>query len=268
MLLAAMVALIVIVIATTAMATLRLVPGWKWLVISPLTMAAITWLALFALRPFELYFYPAETITPLLKLGYGTGDLSRTVAIVGVGCATWSAGFLVALELMRSRNWSIPPVEPLHMRKRAAWLLIAVGGLLSVTLFMRQGGVSALIGSPGALHEGRSSGFYGQLGTWILVGVCLYALAVALRDRAGRTEARRVLAVAVPVALLSTLALGARGLVVFGLLSAGVDLPALPDPEQARDRPHGRCSPSSSQPPWSSSAVSAAMETRPTSRRR
>ena len=222
-LLAAMVGLIIVVVGVTAIAALDRTPAWKWVVASPLAMAALTWLTLFALRPVELYLYPGETIVALLKLGYDTGDLSRTVAIGGVGCATWSIGFLIALALLRIRERKIPEVETLQLRKRVPWVMMAIGLALTTLIFMRQGGITALVDSPGSLHTNQGSGFYGQVGVWMLIGVSINALAVVLQ-RQGEVAARakRLLIVSAPLAMISTLGIGSRGLVVFGLLAAGI----------------------------------------------
>jgi hypothetical protein len=205
--LVAMACLIVVTVAVTALAAGRLLPGWRWVVASPLAIAAATWLPLFALRPIELYFYPGEAITPMIQLGYDLGDLSRTVAIAGVGCATWSLGVLFALSALR---------------RRAPWIVIALGTALAGALFMRQGGPAALIHSAGSLHVNQGSGFYGQLGIWMLEGTALYALAVILQGGDQAREARRVLLASAPLAVLSTLALGSRGFIAFGLLAAAV----------------------------------------------
>jgi oligosaccharide repeat unit polymerase len=220
--LVAMICLIVLTVAITAVAALRLLPGWRWLVASPLAIAVATWLPLFALRPIELYFYPGEAITPLIQLGYDTGELSRTVAIAGVGCAMWCLGFLTVLGPMRVRNVRVPPLERLELRRRAPWIVIALGATMAGALFMRQGGFSALLHSAGTLHTNQGSGFYGQLGIWMLEGTALYALATVLQRSDSTREAKRVLAVSAPLAVLSTLALGSRGFIAFGLLAAGV----------------------------------------------
>ena len=68
-LLAAMLCLIALVITTALAGAHRMMPGWKWLITLPLAVAALTWFALFLLRPIELFFYPSETITPLIQLG-------------------------------------------------------------------------------------------------------------------------------------------------------------------------------------------------------
>ncbi|MDX6609343.1 MAG: hypothetical protein QOF85_1268 [Solirubrobacterales bacterium] len=221
--LALLVSLIVMTIAATAMAALRSLSGWRWLLASPLAVAAATWLPLFALRPVELYFYPGEAITPMIQLGYDVGDLSRTVAIAGVGCATWSLGFLLGLAALRRADLlNASPLDRLTLRRRAPWIVIALGAMLAGALFIRQGGPAALIHSAGSLHVNQGSGFYGQLGIWMLEGTALYALAVILQGGAAAREARRVLLASAPLAVLSTLALGSRGFIAFGLLAAAV----------------------------------------------
>lgn len=219
--LVAMISLLVLTVAIAATAAGRLLSGWRWLLASPVAMAAATWLPLFALRPVELYFYPGEAITPMIQLGYDTGDLSRTVAIAGLGCATWSIGFLAVLASVRSTNMKMPPLEPLHLRRWAPWIVTGLGAMLAGALFMRQGGPAALLHSAGSLHTNQGSGFYGQFGIWMLEGTALYAFATLLQHP-GDTRAKRVLAVSAPLAVGSTLALGSRGFIAFGLLAAGV----------------------------------------------
>ncbi|HEV7400593.1 MAG TPA: O-antigen polymerase [Solirubrobacterales bacterium] len=216
-----MISLLVLTVAIVAVAAGRLLSGWRWLLASPVAVAAATWLPLFALRPIELYFYPGEAITPMIQLGYDTGDLSRTVAIAGVGCATWSIGFLTVLASLRSRSTKVSSIEPLHLKRRAPWLAIGLGAMLAGALFMRQGGPSALIHSAGALHTNQGSGFYGQLGIWMLVGTALYAFAAVLQGQSS-AMVKRVLLVSAPLAIALTLALGSRGFIAFGLLAAAV----------------------------------------------
>ena len=220
--LAALVGLLVLVIAIAAAAASELLGGPRLVLASPLAIAAATWLALFVLRPLELYFYPAETITPLLQLGYDSGDLCRTVAIAGIGAATWALGFLLVLTLLRERLRELPALDPIGMRRRAPWVVLAVGACLAGILFMRQGGVSALINSAGSLHTDQGSGFYGQIGIWMLVGVTLYAFAALVQGGKAAAAARPVLIVGAPLAVASTLALGSRGFIVAGVLGACV----------------------------------------------
>lgn len=221
--LVAMVCLITITVAIAALAAGRLLGGWRWLLASPLAIAAATWLPLFALRPIELYFYPGEAITPMIQLGYDVGDLSRTIAIAGIGCATWSLGLLFGLEaLRRTAKESAPRLDPVPLRRWAPWVVIGLGATLAGALFMRQGGPVALIHSAGSLHTNQGSGFYGQLGIWMLEGTALYAFAAILRSDGPNPEARRVLLVSAPLTALCTLALGSRGFIAFGLLAAAV----------------------------------------------
>jgi oligosaccharide repeat unit polymerase len=220
--LVAMTSLIVLTVAIAALAAGRQLSDWRWLLASPLAIAAATWLPLFVLRPVELYFYPGEAITPVIQLGYDIGDLSRTIAIAGVGCATWSLGFLFGLRRLHGASEHVPGLDPLPLQRWAPWLVIGFGGLLAGALFMRQGGPAALIHSAGSLHTNQGSGFYGQLGIWMLEGVALYAFAAILRDQGTNREAKRVLLVSAPLAAIYTLALGSRGFIAFGLLAAAV----------------------------------------------
>jgi oligosaccharide repeat unit polymerase len=220
--LVAMTSLIVLTVAVAALAAGRRLSDWRWLLASPLAIAAATWLPLFVLRPVELYFYPGEAITPMIQLGYDIGDLSRTIAIAGVGCATWSLGFLFGLRRLQTRSEHVPDLDPLPLQRWAPWLVIGFGGLLAGALFMRQGGPAALIHTAGSLHTNQGSGFYGQLGIWLLEGVALYAFAAILRGQVANREAKRVLLVSAPLAVICTLALGSRGFIAFGLLAAAV----------------------------------------------
>lgn len=218
----AMVCLLTITVAIAALAASRQLSSWRWVLASPLAIAAATWLPLFLLRPIELYFYPGEAITPMIQLGYDIGDLSRTVAIAGVGCATWSIGFLFGLRHLRAASESPPRLDPLPLRQWAPWIVVGFGALLAGALFMRQGGPAALIHSAGSLHTNQGSGFYGQLGIWMLIGTALYAFAAILRGEGPNREAKRLLVVSAPLAAICTLALGSRGFIAFGLLAAAV----------------------------------------------
>jgi oligosaccharide repeat unit polymerase len=222
-LLALMIGLVVLVVAIATHGILRQVPDWRWALASPFSMAAITWLTLFALRPAELNASPAQTIYPLLGLGYDTADLSRAVAIGGVGCATWAIGFLVALAAIGLRGRRQAPLQEFSLRPYAPWVLIGIGFALSAALLMRSGGISALIHSPGDLHFNNSqSGFYGQLGAWILEGVALFSFAAILQRQGDNRAAKWILLVSGGLAVSMNLALGSRGLVVFGVLAASV----------------------------------------------
>ena len=66
--------------------------------------------------------------------------------------------------------------------------MVGFGALLAGALFMRQGGPAALIHSAGSLHTNQGSGFYGQLGIWMLIGTALYAFAAILRSEEARSR--------------------------------------------------------------------------------
>ncbi len=213
-----MLALITGVIVVTALESARLLGSWRWVVVSPLAVAALVWLTTFVLRPAELYVSPRDTIWPVLYLGFSLSDLTRTTAIVALGCATWSLGYLFGLTLARSRKPARLPSLIFPVSTMSSAFAIGLGLFLASALFVRQGGPSAFINSPGSLHLSKGSAFYGQFGIWILQGTALYALAGTLQG-GGRT-ARRVLLISAPLALLSPLALASRGLAVLGLLGA------------------------------------------------
>ena len=209
---------IVAVLAVSALESARLLASWRWVVISPLAVAALAWLATFVLRPLELYFDPIDTIGMLLGLGFRLSDLTRAAAIAALGCATWSLGYLVGLAVARSgrRPQLSRPTFPIS--GAAAVVTIGLGVLLAGALFVRQGGPSAIIHAPGSLHSSQGSSAYGQLGIWLLQGTALYALAAVLQN--GSRTARRVLIISAPLGFLSPLAIASRGLAVFLLFGA------------------------------------------------
>jgi oligosaccharide repeat unit polymerase len=89
-------------------------------------------------------------------------------------------------------------------------LLLVVGTVLWGTLFMRQGGPSALLHSAASIRAGQESSFYGFLGIWLVQGVALYTWAAFLNG--GGREAKRVLMLSVAISLIGGLCLEVRGL--------------------------------------------------------
>jgi len=213
---------IVAVIAVSGVESAGLLGSWRWVVISPLAVAALTWLTTFVLRPLELYFDPVDTIGALLGLGFHLSDLARAAAIAALGCATWSLGYLVGLAAARHgrRRPQSQSRLAFPMSGAAASVTIGLGVLLAGALFVRQGGPSAIIHAPGSLHSSQGSSAYGQLGIWLLQGTALYALAALLQN--GSRTARRVFLVSAPLGFLSPVAIASRGLAVFLLLGAVV----------------------------------------------
>ena len=211
-------ALISGVIVVTAVESAHLLGSWRWVVVSPLAVATLVWATTFILRPTELYISPRDTIGPLLQLGFSLSDLTRATAIVALGCATWSLGYLGGLMLASNRKPPHLPSLSFPVSLMSSAFAIGLGVCLAGALFIRQGGPNALINNPGSLHLNKGSAFYGQFGIWVLVGTALYALGGALQG--GGKAAQRVLIVSAPLALLSTLALASRGLAVLGLLGA------------------------------------------------
>jgi oligosaccharide repeat unit polymerase len=186
------------------------------LTISPFSIAAITWLVLFVFRPLELYVAPDHGATSLVQFGFELADLTRAVALAGVGCALFSAAYLLALGRFDPTGRG-RPTRRLPLSGRWAAAVLAVGTVLWGVLFIRQGGPSALVESAASIRVGQGGSFYGFVGVWLVQGTALYALAVTLQ-RKDRT-ARRVLAASVVLTLLAALALQLRGLFVVALLA-------------------------------------------------
>ena len=193
--------------------------SWRAVAISPYSVAAATWLALFVLRPLELYFGPHGATQPLAELGFQAGHLTRAVALGGLGCAAWCLGYLLALG--RPRHALDRPARGHAMRlsTRGTWVVLAVGTGLWLALFFRQGGISALRHSAVSTRADQYSSFYAFIGVWMVQGVALYAYAVALQT--GARGAKLAAAVAASLSVLAALALQLRGLAVFGAVAAG-----------------------------------------------
>jgi hypothetical protein len=188
-------------------------------VLSPFAIAAATWLVLFVLRPVELYLYPEHASLALGELGFDSGALTRAVAVAGIGCSAWCLGYIVVLG-----RWE-RTVREVVTQRRVHWgfsvAALVVGTFLWGALFVREGGVNALLSSAASLRADQRSSAYGFIGVWIVQGTGLCALATLL---AGERRALRPLrAIVVAAAMLSAaaaIALQLRGLAVFAALSA------------------------------------------------
>jgi hypothetical protein len=201
--------------------------------LSPFAVAAATWTVLFVLRPVELYFFPDHASLALGELGFDSAALTRAVAVGGIGCAGWCAGYICALGC-----WKRPGPE-VALPRRGHWALgvlaLAVGTLLWGALFLRVGGLHALVTSPVTLRADQRSSSYGFLGVWIVQGTGLCALVVLLRG--GGSDARRLRAIAIAAAFLSAaaaVALELRGLAVFAAGAALVIVLTLRPPSKQR----------------------------------
>ncbi len=183
--------------------------------ITPFPFAAATWLVLFVLRPVELYFAPDHAALALSELGFTLGDLTRTTALAGLGCATWCAGYLVALGPTRA---TLPAARPLSVSGRGAAVALAFGTLCWGLLFQRQGGLSALVHSPASIRINEGASFYGFVGVWIVEGVTLAGLA-AMLQKPDRT-ARRIFFAGAALSIAASLCLQLRSLAALGVLAA------------------------------------------------
>lgn len=194
------------------------------LVISPLVPAAATWLALFVLRPAELYVATDHAAGGLARLGFDLGDLTRTAALGALGVAAWCLGYLVALGKGRLPD-TARDQRPLPFNVQAAGALLLLGTVSWVVLFQRQGGLDTLLHSAVSIRSDQRSSFWAFVGVWIVQAVGLYALLVAL-DGGGR-GARLIVVVAGLSATLAAVATQLRMFVAFSFLSGIVLVIAL-----------------------------------------
>jgi len=208
------------VVATGVAAYRRAARSPRLLGISPFAIAAATWLVLFVVRPVELYFAPDHSAISLGELGFAVSDLTRSVAIAGVGIAAWGAGYLVGFGTLPPRAAETTRgARPNPLSTRGSSVALAIGTLLWVPLFLRQGGVGALIHSPASIRNDQTSSFYAFVGLWMINGVGLYALARILRTPT--RQAKRVLVASAVLAVAAAACLQVRGALGFTVL-AGV----------------------------------------------
>jgi hypothetical protein len=213
-------ATVVAPLLVTGLLVARTSSGTLWrLLISPFSIAAVTWLVLFVLRPLELAFAPEHAASSLGQFGFRLADLTRTVALGALGIACWCFAYLAALSR------PLAPRDPPRaagaaptIDGRRATVVLAVGTLFWGLLFLRQGGVGALVHHASSLRADQSGSFYGFIGVWIVQGLALYALAIHLQAPTHTT--RRVLVAAALLAVATAFALQLRGLVVFAALAA------------------------------------------------
>ena len=163
--LAAALVLVVVVTVVGVAEVLRRHPANRRMALaSPVLIAAVVWGFTFVLRPLELYAYPSASVHTFV-LGFAVSDLTHTVAIAALGSAAWMAAFVIGL----GRG---PSKDPVNGAVRGRWslsgrraeLLLVAGTVLWGALFIRQGGVSALLHSPTSIRKGQQSSFYGFLG--------------------------------------------------------------------------------------------------------
>jgi hypothetical protein len=228
--LALVVVLVVVPPAAAMVASYRRVDRRARLVaISPLLPAALTWVALFVYRPIELYFASDHAVVGLSRLGFGVGDLTRTVALAAVGIAAWSIGYVVALG-RRPRIETTLDQRPRPFNVPAALGLLAFGTLLWVILFERQGGVDTLLHSAVAIRSDQRSSFWAFVGVWIVQSVGLYALLVTIDG--GTRASRLVLAAAAASTALAAVGTQLRMFAAFTFVSGIVLVLAIRRPRR------------------------------------
>lgn len=182
---AALASVVTSTVAAFALSWRRLRRSPYLAVASPLTVAGATWIVLFVLRPIDLYFSPEHAVQGLAQLGFDLGDLTRTVAIGGLGCAVCWLAYLPVLpaDVATDRAGGRAPVI-VSLRRVALALGIAVP--LWLVLFAHSGGLTALRHSAASIRTHQLGGGYGFVGAWMIEATGLYALAVALRTKERR----------------------------------------------------------------------------------
>jgi len=188
--------------------------------VSPFAIAAATWLVLFVYRPLELYVAPHHAALSLAQFGFRLEDLTRTVALGGLGCSACCGGYLLALGRGRAVRPSRAAPRPIALSGLGASAVLAAGTVLWLLLFFRQGGFGALVHSPASLRVDQRSSFWAFVGIWLVQGTTLCAFVATLRGR-GRT-ARRVLIAGVALTLLAALATEIRALPALAAVAAAI----------------------------------------------
>lgn len=192
--------------------------AWRPVLISPYSIAALTWVGLFVLRPLELYVSPGDAALALVQLGFGLGDLTRTVALGGLGCAAWCVGYLVVLGRVATVPARPRPCRDRGIRVAGALAVAAAGTLLWFALFLRQGGFAALSKSAVSLRTDQGSSFWGFVGVWMVQGLLLSAFATWLRTR--DRGAGLIAAACVPLSVAAAVAVQLRSLLAICALAA------------------------------------------------
>jgi hypothetical protein len=185
---------------------------------SPLSLAALTWLSLFVLRPIELHLSPHHATQGLAQFGFRLSDLTQTAALAAIGCACCASAYLLGLGFPRRRGGEAPE---LRISYRRAVAVLAVGTALWLALFFRAGGFHALVYSPVSIRAHERSSFYAFMGVWLVQGTALVALVAFLVRRTRATCT--VLVAAIVLSALAAFGLQLRGLFAYTVL-AGVGL--------------------------------------------
>jgi O-antigen/teichoic acid export membrane protein len=192
--------------------------GWRQVLASPISIAAVVLIGVFCLRPASLVADPASATAELLALEFGWQDLTSAAGMGTLGLLLFGIAFLVA--------WRRPAAEapaaeaPPGERRivRAALAALAVGTVLWGALFQRNGGFAALEEDPASLHLEQFSGGYGVFGYMLCLGATLLVL-WALLGRPSRAVGV-TLAASAGVSLAAAIALQTRGPLLATIVAA------------------------------------------------
>jgi hypothetical protein len=231
---AASVGVVVLVMAVTGFSVYgRMGASARLVAISPFAIASATWTALFVLRPVELYVFPDHAVLALGQLGFDSAALMHAVALAGVGCAAWCAGYVWTLG--RIDETAAQPVGPLRTSWVGGAVALVIGTALWVALFVRLGGIGALVHSAVSVRADQRSSSYGFVGVWLVQGTGLCALALLFeRGRRNATSLRTLVVLAAALSAAAAVALELRGLALFAVISALTIALALRPPTKAK----------------------------------
>lgn len=193
--------------------------GWRATLVSPLAVTALVLIFIFALRPLALVADPRAATPGLLAIEFSWTDLTRTVGMGTLGFAAFGLLFLLG---WRSRSLDDAEATDLPSERRlirASAGALAVGTALWGALFLRNGGIDALLNDPARLHLEQFSGGYGVLGFMLCLGSALVLL-WALLQRPSRAVAAAFIAAAA-ISVAAAFALQTRGPLVSSLAAGG-----------------------------------------------
>ncbi len=181
---------------------------------SPLSLAAITWLALFVVRPIELHLSPRHATEGVAQFGFNLADLSQTAALAAIGCVCCAGAYLLGLGFPQRFGGEEPK---LSIASRRAVMLLVVGTALWFVLFLRAGGFHAFVSSPVSIRAHERSSFYAFIGVWLVQGTALVAFVAFLARRT--REAGTLLAAAIVLSALAAVGLQLRSLFGYAVLA-------------------------------------------------
>jgi hypothetical protein len=192
--------------------------SWLAVAVSPLSLAALTWVSLFVLRPIELHLNPHHATTGLAQFGFQLSDLTQTAALGAIGCVCCAGAYLLGLGFPERFGGEEPK---LSIAFRRGMMLLVVGTALWLVLFLRAGGFHAFLSSPVSIRAHERSSFYAFIGVWLVQGTALVAFLAFLARRTRAAGA--LLAAGIGLSALAAVGLQVRSLFAYAVL-AGVGL--------------------------------------------